>query len=60
MAQWLCVGRHEIGHSGGVFIFTCSVFTFGMQQQTGIITCSVGVSNVSCSYFDVEYIYGYV
>jgi len=43
MAQWLCVGRHEIGHSGGVFIFTCSVFTFGMEQQTGVITCSVGV-----------------
>jgi len=27
--------------------FTCSVFAFGMQQQTGIVTYSVGVSSVS-------------
>jgi hypothetical protein len=33
------------------FNFTCCVFAFGMQQQTGIVTCSPGVSNVSCIYF---------
>jgi len=34
-----------------VFTFTCSVLVFEMQQQSGIITCSVGVSKASCIYF---------
>jgi hypothetical protein len=37
-----------------VFSFTRSVLVFGMQQQTGIITCSVGVSKVSCIYFCIR------
>jgi hypothetical protein len=50
----VCVGRHEIRQSGGCFSFIRSVFVFGMQQQSGIITCSVGVSKVSCIYLCIR------
>jgi len=32
-----------------VFSFTRSVLVFEMQQQRGIITCSVGVPKASCT-----------
>jgi hypothetical protein len=55
MAQLLCVGRHKkIDFLVEFFNFTCSVFAFGMQQQTDIITYSMGLSNVSCIYFCIR------
>jgi hypothetical protein len=44
----LCVkGNMKLDTLVEFFSFTCSVFAFGIQQQTGIVTYSVGVSSVS-------------
>jgi len=54
MAQQCVWGDMKLDILVDVFSFTCRVLVFEMQQQSGIITCSVGVSKASCIYFCIR------